>query len=88
MAHKQETVEQQTAIGGIRTLVDAVTRDLSRLQADHREASSALVNSWAALVAWLDLGPARQVRSCPSCGRIAMLEATTCGYCWVHLTPP
>ena len=88
MANKQQTVEQQTATGGIRELVDAVERDLSRLQADHREASGALVKSWAELVAWLALGPARPVRSCPSCGRSVMLEATTCGYCWAHLTPP
>jgi len=88
MTHKLDTVERQGANSGIRTLVAAVERDVSRLQADHHDASAALSKSWAELVAWLALGPAPQVRNCPQCGKTVMLEATTCGYCWTHLTPP
>jgi hypothetical protein len=88
MTHKLETVERQGSINGIRELVDAVERDVSRLMADHRDAGAALAQSWAALVDWLALGPAPRVRRCPSCDRTVMLEATTCGYCWAHLTPP
>jgi hypothetical protein len=88
MAHKLETVERQGATGTIRALVDAVERDVSKLRADHRDASAALAQSWAALVSWLALGPAPEMRTCPQCGKRVALEATTCGYCWAHLTPP
>jgi len=88
MAHKLETVERQEATSGIRALVDAVERDVSKLRADQHEASAALAQSWAALVEWLALGPAPEGRNCPHCGKRVMLEATTCGYCWAHLTPP
>jgi hypothetical protein len=88
MAQKVETVERQQSLRGIRALVDAVERDVSRLRADHGDASAALVHSWAALVDWLALGPTPQVRGCPRCGSTVMLEATTCGYCWARPTPP
>lgn len=55
---------------------------------DHRAALSALTLSWSELVRTLALGPPRETRLCPTCGRSGMREATLCGYCWAHLTPP
>jgi len=48
----------------------------------------ALRAAWSALVDTLALGPAPQLRECPSCGAIGMLAATRCGHCWIVLSPP
>ncbi len=42
--------------------------------------------SWSALVAGLDL-PQVPDRECPSCRRLGMAGATTCGHCWAKLDP-
>jgi hypothetical protein len=36
----------------------------------------------------LTIGPPRQLRACPTCGKECMLEATRCGHCWAKLMPP
>ena len=89
MGYKSETLAEQ-ATGGIRALVDAVGRDVSRLRdaPEHHEASAGLAQSWAALVDWLALGPAPRTRLCPACGKTLMADATACGYCWTRLTLP
>jgi hypothetical protein len=50
--------------------------------------SAAILEPWAALVAALALGPAPELRDCPSCGKAGMRAATRCGYCWLALIPP
>jgi hypothetical protein len=67
----------------------------SRLRAMMTEVELAMTASgtegmrpaWDRLVAALDLGPEPDVRTCPSCGAIAMRAATLCGHCWSPLTP-
>lgn len=75
---------------GLRPIVDAVDREISRLAerpetADH---ARALVASWAELVEYLSLGPAPELRACPGCGALGMRAATVCGHCWLKLVPP
>lgn len=48
--------------------------------------TTALQAAWSQVVSALELGPARAMRACPHCGRLGMLEATLCGYCWATLT--
>jgi hypothetical protein len=52
------------------------------------ECSPELRAAWASVVEALALGPAPELRECPSCGRIGMRDATRCGHCWVKLTAP
>jgi hypothetical protein len=84
MANEAKTVELQ----GIRALVEAVDRELTLLRTEHRDASAALAESWAALVRWLALSPAPKTRACTTCGKTIMLDATICGYCWTHMPLP
>ena len=75
---------------GLRPIVEALDREMSRLLArgDVPGAdTTALVSSWADLVAFLDLGPPPELRACPFCGGAGMREATRCGTCWKKLDP-
>ena len=75
---------------GLRPIVEAVEREMSRL-AEHPETAlraRALLASWAELVEHLALGPAPDVRTCPACGATGMRLATVCGHCWGRLVPP
>lgn len=67
---------------------DAVRDALGRVDAlVLADGSPALRSAWATLVAAIDLGPEPGTRECPNCGSDCMREATTCGFCWVTLTP-
>jgi hypothetical protein len=55
---------------------------------ESKAAAAALQTSWASLVEILDLPPAAEIRSCPSCRKTVMRQATLCGYCWGRLDPP
>ncbi len=68
----------------LRVLVAAIENALSLLPAT---ATASLVTPWNALVGALALGPAPEVRDCPSCGRVVMRAATRCGHCWSKLAP-
>jgi hypothetical protein len=73
---------------GLRPIVEALDREMSRLRARAGEGDdTALLSSWAALVEFLALGPAPELRSCPFCGSVGMLAATRCGACWRKLVP-
>jgi len=48
---------------------------------------AALHARWAELVELLALGPPRELRECPVCGRVGMRDATRCGHCWSALAP-
>jgi hypothetical protein len=71
----------------LRGLVATIDREISRLPRSATDATDGLIVSWAELVKVLALGPAPEVRECPVCKHIGMLEATLCGYCWTKLSP-
>jgi hypothetical protein len=78
--------------GELRSLLAAIQSDIACLSHEgtaesHRVALAALVTSWAGLVALLDIGPALELRPCPTCGESGRREATRCGYCWTPLSP-
>jgi hypothetical protein len=76
---------------GLRPIVEALDQEMSRLAARPEQpgaGNKALLASWAELVEYLALGPAPEVRSCPSCGASGMRAATVCGTCWTRLVPP
>jgi hypothetical protein len=74
---------------GLRPIVEAVERGMARLRARGGAPGedAALLSSWAALVEFLALGPAPELRVCPSCGSVGMRDATRCGTCWRELEP-
>jgi hypothetical protein len=55
--------------------------------AEARLPAGALRASWAKLVAALALGPAPELRACPTCHRNCRRAATLCGNCWAKLPP-
>jgi hypothetical protein len=76
---------------GLRPIVEALDREMSRLLAGTDLASAdttALLSSWAALVEFLDLGVPPELRACPFCGSVGARAATRCGFCWRKLAPP
>jgi hypothetical protein len=73
---------------GLRPIVEAVDREMSRLLAQPDVDTTALVASWAALVGFLDLGRPPELRACPYCGSVGMRAATLCGTCWRKLESP
>jgi hypothetical protein len=46
--------------------------------------------AWAEMVNVLALGPAPELRTCPTCGEVGMRAATRCVRCWssLPLLPP
>jgi hypothetical protein len=77
-----------TRTDGLRPIVETLDREMSRLLARPGDDTGALLASWAELVEYLALGPPRELRACPSCGRVGMRAATRCGTCWRKLVPP
>jgi hypothetical protein len=69
----------------LRTAVSEVEQQIAHLQNARAGADRGLAASWAALVKLLALGPAHQLRECPSCGQLGMRDATRCGHCWERL---
>ena len=79
-----------TRTDGLRPIVEALDREMSRVVARSGTTGveeTALLSSWAALVEFLALGPAPELRSCPFCGSVGMSAATRCGACWRKLEP-
>jgi hypothetical protein len=74
---------------GLRPIIEALEVEMSRLAARPGIAgeNAALLASWAELVEYLSLGPAPELRTCPSCGAVGMRAATLCGTCWARLAP-
>jgi hypothetical protein len=68
----------------LRDVVATIEREVSALSPP---AATALRTSWAELVNLLALGPAPQLRECPTCHHSGMRAATVCGYCWTKLPP-
>jgi hypothetical protein len=79
-----------TRTDGLRPIVEALDREMSRVVARSGRTGAdetELLSSWAALVDFLALGPAPELRSCPFCGSVGMRAATRCGACWRKLDP-
>ncbi len=80
-----------TPTDGLRPIVDALDREMTRLAARVGVAdadTAGLLSAWARLVDFLALGPAPELRACPFCGAVGMRAATLCGTCWRRLDPP
>ncbi len=80
-----------TPTDGLRPLVEAVDREMTRLAARVGPAdadTTGLLSAWARIVEFLALGPAPELRACPFCGAVGMRAATLCGTCWRALDPP
>ena len=69
---------------------DVAREALVRVEAElgKNDVSAGLREAWTALVEALALGPAPELRDCPSCGKSGMRAATRCGSCWIVLIPP
>ncbi len=72
----------------LRTIVGKITRELDYLPPPSNNQLGELRTYWAELVDRLALGPAPELRDCPSCGKSGMRAATRCGFCWTKLEPP
>lgn len=73
-----------------RRLMDEVQQQLPTettlaFDLEEQQRQERLRTAWAALKAWLALGPAPRLRTCPRCGHDGMYDATRCGYCWLAL---
>ncbi len=80
-----------TRTDGLRPIVENLDREMSRLLlrpgADGAD-TTALLESWAALVEFLALGPPPELLACPHCGSVGRRAATRCGTCWRKLARP
>lgn len=80
-----------TSTDGLRPIVEALDREMTRLVSrggmDDGD-TTALLAAWASVVEFLALGPAPELRTCPSCGGVGMRAATRCGTCCRRLEPP
>jgi hypothetical protein len=79
-----------TNADGLRPIVEALDRQMARVAAGGNAGgadTSALLATWAKLVAFLALGPPPQLRECPFCGSTGMRAARLCGVCWRKLEP-
>ena len=72
---------------GLRVIVERLDREMSRLLARPGGDTTALLSSWAELVEFLALGPAPELRECPSCGSPGVRRATRRSTCWKKLDP-
>ncbi len=80
-----------TSTDGLRPIVEAVDREMTRLVARVGVAdadTTGLRSAWARLVEFLALGPPPELRACPFCGAVGMRAAPLCGACWRRLDPP
>jgi hypothetical protein len=74
----------------LRPLVAAIDHDLAGLGASTAGGAAGtapLLASWRRLVDALALGPAPELRVCPTCRHSGILAATRCGFCWSELLP-
>lgn len=74
----------------LRGILSTLERELDGLVTDGGSTArvDALRIAWRDLSAELNLGPEPEIRTCPSCGALAMREATRCLECWSRLREP
>ena len=68
------------SLAELRTLIAIVEQELVA-----GPPSPKLRTAWADVVNALALGPAPELRDCPSCGEVGMRAATRCSRCWSAL---
>ncbi len=75
---------QSTHVRNLIFSIDAVLAEMLRAPPGTLSQTSLaeLKLEWAKLVEALAVGPAPDVRACPSCGHTVIREARRCGYCW------
>jgi hypothetical protein len=80
-----------TRTDGLRPIVEALDREMSRLLALPDEAdadTTALLSSWAELIDFLELDLPPELRACPCCRSVGMRAGTRCGTCGSRLQAP
>ncbi len=89
MSHPRMPDPARTALRAAVAAVDRALREPRAPEGSSEQETwaSSLDAAWNDLVALLALGPEPEYRQCPTCGALAMLDATVCGYCWTELTP-
>jgi len=70
------------ALAQLRSLIAVVDGELAR-----SPPSPELRVAWGRMVEILALGPAPELRECPTCKEVGMRAATRCGRCWSALRP-
>lgn len=71
-----------TSVATLRSLIAAIEREFAAVAP-----SEQLRAPWAEMVNVLALGPAPELRTCPTCGESGMRAATRCSRCWSSLAP-
>ena len=73
----------------LRATAARIDSEIDRLRRAHEgdvpNPVNALVAYWADFINQLALRLVPEVRTCPTCGRVCMRNATRCGYCWAAL---
>jgi hypothetical protein len=78
---------------GIRTAVEAVDREVSRLAMLERAAVAegtalnGLRQSWGTLLGLMAFRPPAEIMKCAHCGRVGEPGAVQCWTCWEELDP-
>jgi hypothetical protein len=71
----------------MRTLVETIDGELTRLRSSDDGTATALRASWSDLVKLLALGPKPELRECPVCHGSGFRAASRCSSCWTKLEP-
>lgn len=66
----------------LRSLVAIVDREFA-----HTAPSPELREAWTQMLVLLALGPAPELRACPTCDEVGMRAARRCSRCWAALPP-
>ena len=66
----------------LRSLIAVVNREF-----EGTAPSPELRVAWDQMLAVLALGPAPELRECPTCSEVGMRAATRCSRCWSALAP-
>jgi hypothetical protein len=85
-------VDREAELSRLRATVANIEYELAQLPLETRgrngsPSAKALIESFAALVAQLDLGLEPETRQCPVCQQVVRRTATLCGHCWTSLAP-
>ena len=70
------------SVADLRTLVAVIQREIASAAP-----GGELRVAWGQLVDILALGPAPELRDCPTCHNVGMRAASRCMYCWSALAP-
>jgi hypothetical protein len=69
----------------VRALIANIERDLQNreaLSSNEPRSIAELRSDWSALVKFLAIPPAPEVRACSHCGGEIRIDATLCKFCW------